>query len=69
MVKDLGIFIDSKLHFHNHVDYIFSQCIKFTFIPKLESSSLTRYLAGLIKTVVLFLLFLQRNRYNLGISK
>jgi hypothetical protein len=27
-IKDLGVFIDSKLHFHNHVDYIFSQCIK-----------------------------------------
>jgi hypothetical protein len=26
---DLGVFIDSELHFHNHVDYIFSQCIKF----------------------------------------
>jgi hypothetical protein len=27
-IKDLGVFIDSKLHFHNHADYIFSQCIK-----------------------------------------
>jgi hypothetical protein len=27
-IKDLGVFIDSKLRFHNHVDYIFSQCIK-----------------------------------------
>jgi hypothetical protein len=27
-IKDLGVFTDSKLHFHNHVDYIFSQCIK-----------------------------------------
>jgi hypothetical protein len=27
-IKDLGVFIDSKLHFHNHVEYIFSQCIK-----------------------------------------
>jgi hypothetical protein len=26
--KDLGVFIDCKLRFHNHVDYIFSQCIK-----------------------------------------
>jgi hypothetical protein len=27
-IRDLGVFIDSKLHFHNHIDYIFSQCIK-----------------------------------------
>jgi hypothetical protein len=27
-IKDLGVFFDSKLHFHNHVDYIFSECIK-----------------------------------------
>jgi hypothetical protein len=27
-IKDLGVFVDSKLRFHNHVDYIFSQCIK-----------------------------------------
>jgi hypothetical protein len=25
-IKDLGAFIDSKLRFHNHVDYTFSQC-------------------------------------------
>jgi hypothetical protein len=28
-ITDLGVFTDSELHFHNHVDYIFSQCIKF----------------------------------------
>jgi hypothetical protein len=27
-IKDLGVFTDSKLRFHNHVDYIFLQCIK-----------------------------------------
>jgi hypothetical protein len=27
-VKDLGIFFHSKLHFHEHVDYVFSDCIK-----------------------------------------
>jgi hypothetical protein len=27
-IKDLGVFTDSKLWFHNHVDYIFSWCIK-----------------------------------------
>jgi hypothetical protein len=27
-IKDLGVFIDSKLRFHNYVDYVFSQCIK-----------------------------------------
>jgi hypothetical protein len=27
-IKDLGVFIDFKLRFHNYVDYIFSQCIK-----------------------------------------
>jgi hypothetical protein len=27
-IKDLGVFIDSKFRFPNHVDYILSQCIK-----------------------------------------
>jgi hypothetical protein len=27
-IKDLGVFIDSKLRFHDYVDCIFSQCIK-----------------------------------------
>jgi hypothetical protein len=27
-IKDLGVFFDSKLHFHSHVDYVFSECIK-----------------------------------------
>jgi hypothetical protein len=27
-IKDLCVFFDSKLHFHNHVDYVFSECIK-----------------------------------------
>jgi hypothetical protein len=27
-IKDLGVFFDSKLHFHNHVDYIFNECMK-----------------------------------------
>ncbi|PNF13713.1 hypothetical protein B7P43_G14358 [Cryptotermes secundus] len=27
-IKDLGVFFDSKLHFHTHVNYIFSECIK-----------------------------------------
>jgi hypothetical protein len=27
-IKDLGVFFDSKLHFHNHVSYVFSECIK-----------------------------------------
>jgi hypothetical protein len=27
-ITDLRVFIGSKLRFHNHVDYIFSQCIK-----------------------------------------
>jgi hypothetical protein len=27
-IKNVGVFIDSKLHFHNHADYLFSQCIK-----------------------------------------
>jgi hypothetical protein len=28
-IKDLGVFFDSKLYFHNHVDFLFSKCIKF----------------------------------------
>jgi hypothetical protein len=27
-VKDRGVFLDAELHFHNHVNYIFSHCIK-----------------------------------------
>ncbi|PNF43033.1 hypothetical protein B7P43_G08782 [Cryptotermes secundus] len=27
-VKDLGVYLDSKLHFHDHVNFIFSECIK-----------------------------------------
>jgi hypothetical protein len=27
-IKDLGVFIDVKLHFHDHVNYIFTHCIK-----------------------------------------
>jgi hypothetical protein len=27
-IKDLGMLLDSKLHFHAHVDYIFSKSIK-----------------------------------------
>ncbi|PNF29809.1 hypothetical protein B7P43_G10577 [Cryptotermes secundus] len=27
-VKDLGVYLDSKLHFHDHVNFTFSQCIK-----------------------------------------
>jgi hypothetical protein len=27
-ITDLGIFLDSKLHFHTHVNHVFSCCIK-----------------------------------------
>jgi hypothetical protein len=27
-VNDLGVMLDSKLHFHHHVDYVHSQTIK-----------------------------------------
>jgi prepilin signal peptidase PulO-like enzyme (type II secretory pathway) len=27
-VKDLGVHLDSKVHFHDHVNFIFSHCIK-----------------------------------------
>jgi hypothetical protein len=27
-IKDLGVFFDSKLHFHSHVAYVFSECMK-----------------------------------------
>jgi hypothetical protein len=27
-IKDLGIFLDSKLQFHDHVNHVFSHCIK-----------------------------------------
>jgi hypothetical protein len=27
-VKDLRVFLDSKLYFHNHINFIFSHCIK-----------------------------------------
>jgi hypothetical protein len=44
-IKDLGVFTDSKLRFHNHVDYIFSQCNKLmglVFILTFSFSSLGR---------------------------
>jgi hypothetical protein len=27
-IKDLGVYIDCKLHFHQHVDYLFSHAMK-----------------------------------------
>jgi hypothetical protein len=27
-IKDLGVFIDTKLHLHDHINYLFSHCIK-----------------------------------------
>jgi hypothetical protein len=27
-IKDLGVFIDARLHFHDHINYLFSQSIK-----------------------------------------
>jgi hypothetical protein len=27
-IKDLGVSFDSKLHSHNPIDYVFSECIK-----------------------------------------
>jgi hypothetical protein len=27
-IDGLVVFFDSKLHFHSHVDYVFSECIK-----------------------------------------
>jgi hypothetical protein len=27
-IKDLGIFLDSKLQFHDHINHVFSHCIK-----------------------------------------
>jgi hypothetical protein len=27
-IKDLGVFIDAKLHYHDHVNYIFSHYVK-----------------------------------------
>jgi hypothetical protein len=27
-VKDVGVFFDTKLYFHNYVDFIFSECMK-----------------------------------------
>jgi hypothetical protein len=35
-IKDLGIFTGTKLHFYNHINYIFSRCI---------------YLLGLARTI------------------
>jgi hypothetical protein len=28
-IEDLGVYIDNKLYFHNHISYHFSQCTKF----------------------------------------
>jgi hypothetical protein len=31
-IKALGVFFDSKLYFHNHVDFIFSDCINLLYL-------------------------------------
>jgi hypothetical protein len=42
--EDLGVFFDSKLYFHNNVDFLFSECIKvqdhFTNKPSILSNGL-----------------------------
>jgi hypothetical protein len=38
-IKDLGVIIDSKLQFHNHVDYIFSQTIRLLGLIRLVTFS------------------------------
>jgi hypothetical protein len=27
-VKDIGVMLDSKLHFHRHIDYLYSHALK-----------------------------------------
>jgi hypothetical protein len=49
-IKDQGIFVDSKLFFHNHVSCIFYYCIKFWGLVQsvtlnfLPSNVYTRYI-------------------------
>jgi hypothetical protein len=50
-IKYLGVQIDSKLHFDNHVDYIFSQTIRFL---------------GLIRSVTTMLQWLKISPYHFG---
>jgi hypothetical protein len=38
-IKDPGVQIDSKLHFHHHVDYIFSQAIRLLGLIRTETFS------------------------------
>jgi hypothetical protein len=40
-VRDLGVFIDAKLHFHDHINYIFSHCIKLLSIVGSITSNLS----------------------------
>jgi hypothetical protein len=53
-IKDLGLFLDSKLHFHNYVSYKFSQCIKFLGLVRSVTFSLSslEYLYILYFTLV-----------------
>jgi hypothetical protein len=38
-IKDLGVQIDSELHFHHHVDYIFSQAVRLLGLIRTVTSS------------------------------
>jgi hypothetical protein len=40
-IKNLGIFMGSKLHFHNRINYKFSQCIKLLDLVRSVTFSLT----------------------------
>jgi hypothetical protein len=59
-IKDLGMFIDTKFHFHNHVNHVSSHCIK---------------LFGLVRSITFTLSFLERmnrlyfNRFDQCIAR
>ncbi|PNF40690.1 hypothetical protein B7P43_G02183 [Cryptotermes secundus] len=56
-VKDLGVFFDSKLHFHTHVNYIFSECIKLSGLIR----SITYRFSSLESLYVLYFTLVRSN--------
>jgi hypothetical protein len=59
-IKDLGVFFDSKLHFHNHVDIIFSECINL--LGLIRSMTLT---FSSLECLYMLYFMLARSKWNM----
>jgi hypothetical protein len=53
-VKDLGVLLDCKLYFHQHIDYIFSQCLKMSCLIRYITSSFSTLDSLLVLYCTLF---------------